>query len=105
MTSSPILYVDFAELCECATISEQQILELIEQEIITPASGQAKEEWQFSVSSISIANKAARIHGELVVDWEDVPLIITLLDEIETLRNENVLLKSRLDRFLTISKE
>jgi chaperone modulatory protein CbpM len=100
MNSSPILYVDFQELCECAAISEQQILALIEQEIITPASGQVKEEWQFAVTSISIANKAGRIHSELVVDWEDVPLILTLLDEIETLRNENVQLKSRLDRFL-----
>ena len=57
----------------------------------------------FTVTSISIANKAARIHGELMVDWEDVPLILSLLDEIETLRNENVLLKSRLERFLTSS--
>ena len=103
MSSSPILYVNFEELCECAAISEQQILGLIEQEIIIPESGQAREEWQFTVTSISIANKAARLHGELMVDWEDVPLIISLLDEIETLRNENVLLKSRLERFLTNS--
>lgn len=100
MSSSPILYVNFEELCECATITEQQILELIDQEIIRPTTGQVREEWQFSVTCISIANKAARIHGDLVVDWDDVPLILNLLDEIDTLRSENMQLRSRLDRFI-----
>ncbi|RUO25539.1 chaperone modulatory protein CbpM [Aliidiomarina minuta] len=99
MTSSRVLYVGFEELCQCASIDEQQMLELIEQEIITPAQGEHKQEWQFTVTSISIANKAARMHGELVTDWADMPLVLSLLDELEELRKENERLQQRLQRF------
>lgn len=99
MTTSAVLWVSFEELRQCVCINEQQMLELIEQEIITPASGHRREEWQFTMSAISVANKAARIHADLVVDWADIPLVMNLLGEIDTLRTENERLKQRLNRF------
>lgn len=100
MTSRRVLYVGFEELCQCASIDEQKMLELIEQEIITPASGEEKQEWQFSITAIVIANKAARMHGELVNDWADMPLVLSLLEELEELRKENERLEQRLQRFV-----
>ena len=100
MKTSSILYASFVELCQCSTISEQQIMELIDQQVITPESGERREEWQFGVTAISTINKAARIQADLLVAWEDVPLVLGLLDEIDRLRADNQRLTQRLNRFL-----
>lgn len=100
MTTLPILYVSFEELCQSISINEKQMLELIEQDIVTPVTGRIREEWKFNVTAISIANKAARIHLELLVDWADIPLVLNLLEEIDELRAENDRLKQRMSRFL-----
>ena len=99
MQVSPILRISFQELCTCTSISEQQVLGLIEEEVILPEDGATQEEWQFSVTAVSVAKKAARLHSELVADWEDIPLVLKLLDDLTDLRDENERLRRRLSRF------
>jgi len=100
MTPSPVLYVSFEELCRCVSLQEERVLELVEQEIVTPVAGAHRQEWRFSMTAISILKRADRLHHDLAVDWTDMPLILTLIEEVETLRAENDRLKQRLSRFL-----
>jgi chaperone modulatory protein CbpM len=99
MSTSSITCISFHELCTCTRVSEQQLLGLVEQEIILPQGGDSPEEWEFSVSAVSVAKKAARLHADLVADWEDIPLVLNLLDDVAKLRRENEHLRHRLSRF------
>ena len=100
MKTTTTLYASFEELCLCTSIDEQRIVELIEQEVIIPESGEGPEEWQFGVTAISTIQKAARLQTELLVDWADIPLVLSLLEEIDQLRADNERLVQRLSRFL-----
>lgn len=93
-------HINFAELCQCVSISEEQLLELVAEGILTPEVGQAPEEWEFASTSVSVVHKAERLHRDLTVEWTDIPLVLGLLEEVQQLRAENGYLKQRLDRFL-----
>lgn len=91
--------VSFAELCHCANLSAEYMRELIDYDIITPIAGQRQQEWQFNLAAISLVHKAARLHRDLEIDWADIALLLSLLEEITQLRHENSQLKQRLKRF------
>ncbi|MDO8417626.1 MAG: chaperone modulator CbpM [Agitococcus sp.] len=100
MTSLSMLNISFADLCQSVSINEELMIELVEYGIVTPVTGEQQEEWLFNVTAVSVANKAKRIHQDLVIDWADIPLVLSLLEEIEALKNENHHLRQRLNRFL-----
>jgi len=93
-------YVSFEELCSCANISTEYMLELVEYNIIVPIVGTQPPEWQFNIIAVSVVNKAARLHRDLDIDWADIALVLNLLEEIAELKNENGKLKKQLHRFL-----
>ena len=97
---SPDFHVSFEELCLSADISAEYVIELVEYNIIFPVRGKAPQEWQFSITTVQIVNKAARLHRDLEIDWADIGLVLNLLEEIEKLKNENGQLKQQLNRFL-----
>lgn len=92
--------INFAELCQCVSISEAQLLELVAEGILTPEAGRLPEEWTFASTSVSLVHKAERLHHDLTVAWADIPLVLGLLEEVEQLRAENRHLRQRLGRFL-----
>ncbi|MFT6389938.1 MAG: chaperone modulatory protein CbpM [Cellvibrionaceae bacterium] len=49
---------------------------------------------------ITVSKKACRLHRDLGVNWEGIALAISLLDEMEQLKNENKVLQGRLSRFI-----
>jgi chaperone modulatory protein CbpM len=98
---SPVFYVTFEEVCNFANINTEYMLELVEYEIAVPITGKQPQEWQFSVSTVTLANKAARLHRDLEIDWADIKLVLNLLEEIDQLKNENQQLKQQLNRLLT----
>lgn len=100
MTALSILHVSFEELCEFSSITETLMVELVEHGVVTPVAGAIPAEWQFSVAAVVVAKKASRIHHDLAMDWESIPLVLKLLEEIEILRAENSRLKQRLGRFM-----
>lgn len=100
MTSLSIVHVSFAELCESVSINEEMMLELIGYGIVAPVQGNLPQEWLFSASAVNVVSKATRIHHDLAIDWADIALVLNLLEEVETLRTENAMLKQRLSRFL-----
>ncbi len=100
MTSVTRVRVSFTELCQCVSVSEDQVLDLITEGIVTPTVGELRGEWEFDIACVSIVHKAARLHRDLTVEWADIPLVLSLLDEVQQLRSENVHLRQRLNRFL-----
>jgi len=88
----------FDELCRVAELPEQYVVEIVEHGIVEPY-GQTPEQWVFTTHMVVQAKKAVRLHQDLNIDWAGIALAIRLLDEIEQLRDENSLLKQRLNRF------
>jgi chaperone modulatory protein CbpM len=98
---SPVFFVTFEEVCNFANINAEYLLELVEYEIAVPLLGKQPQEWQFSVSTVTVATKAARLHRDLQIDWADIKLVLNLLEEIDQLKTENGQLKQQLNRLLT----
>ena len=94
------VFVSFDELCQCVSISEAQIVDLIEQGVVRPEAGRRQEEWRFSHFALTVVSKADRLHHQLAIDWSDMPLVLEMLEELDQLRTENAMLKQRLNRFL-----
>lgn len=96
---SPDFYVSFEELCVSADVSTDKIIDLIDYSVITPVRGKLPQEWQFNFTAVRIVNKAIRLQRDLEIDWADIGLILTLLNNIDQLRSENAILKQQLKRF------
>ena len=99
MTNLETHYFSFEELCDITELSSSIIIEAIEHGIIEPA-GAGPKNWTFDTQMVIVAKKASRLHQDLGIDWSGIGLAIHLLDELEQLRIENELLKSRLNRFV-----
>lgn len=100
MTTITIVHMSFDELCQCAVIEEERVLYLIDHGVVRPTAGQRRQEWLFSATAVSVLEKAERIHRDLAVDWDNIPLVLGLLEELSHLRSENSHLKQRLSRFV-----
>lgn len=100
MSSVTRVHINFAELRQCVTVSEHQLLELIAEGILKPEVGDRPEQWEFDSACVSIVHKAERLHRELTVEWADIPLVLGLLEEVQQLKAENAYLQQRLSRFL-----
>jgi len=100
MTLLSVMLVSFEELCSCADINEAMVLELVEYQVIQPDTGDAPQEWLFSAAAVAVVKKAIRLQRDLQIDLADVALVVKLLEENETLQEENARLKQRLGRFV-----
>lgn len=100
MTQNPIMHINFEELSESINSSEELVIELIEYGIVVPSSGDQPQTWLFAANAVSVAKKAIRIHHDLTLDWADIALVLSLLEEREQLLAENNMLKQRLSRFV-----
>jgi chaperone modulatory protein CbpM len=87
------------ELCLSSDISEAILYELVEHSIAIPIEGERAAEWQFTVATVTLVKKAARIQHDLSLDWSAIPLVLQLLDERDELIGENEMLKQHLNRF------
>jgi chaperone modulatory protein CbpM len=99
MTMITQMHISFIELRQCISFSEAQLLELIAEGIITPLAGDIAEEWLFDTACVTTLHKAARLHDDLNVEWADIPLVLSLLEDVERLKAENTYLRQRLTRF------
>ena len=62
------------------------IIELIEEGVIAPSTGQAAGSWRFTSPQLRHVTVAARLQRDLGVNLAGAALALQLLDEIETLR-------------------
>jgi len=98
MNNTPTLELTLTELCQATRLGSDTLIEIIEEGILEP-TGSTPETWQFSNHTIAIAQKAARLHNDLEIDWPGIALAISLIEELEQLRDENQQLRQQLQRF------
>ena len=94
--------IDLEGLCEVTKLPSDIVIEIVEQGIVDPA-GECPQDWVFNTQMISVTKKAVRLHRDLDIDWPGIALAISLIDEIELLREENRSLLQRLRRFVDMS--
>ena len=99
MSDKQATYLSFSELCLQEGLTENIVIEIIEQGIVEPL-GDSPGEWLFSPSMLVVTKKAARLHRDLDVNWAGIALAIELLHQVEGLREKNRYLERRLSRFV-----
>jgi chaperone modulatory protein CbpM len=87
------------EICNAADIPQNTLVEIVTHGIVKP-EGESPSDWTFEWHSVTVINKAYRLRRDLDIDWAGIALAMDLLDELESLRAENLMLKQRLQRFL-----
>lgn len=92
-------YFSFQELCTITALPSQTIIEIVDHGIIEP-EGTDPETWLFNTRMVSVTRKACRLHNDLEIDWSGIALAISLLEELEEVRDENKQLKAQLNRFI-----
>jgi len=80
------------ELCDICRVSSQLIDDLVEYEIIIPKQSN-QEQWLFDIAELKRIQTALRLQRHLELNWAGVALVLDLLDEIHTLREQSVLLE------------
>jgi len=98
MNTATSLKLTLTELCQATRLGSDMLIEIIEEGILEP-TGSTPETWQFSNHTIATAQKAARLHNDLEIDWPGIALAISLIEELEQLRDENQQLRQQLKRF------
>jgi len=92
-------YVSLEEICYATQNPSQTIIEIVNQGIVEP-EGSGPETWLFNTQMISVTKRACRLHRDLEIDWSGIALAISLIEELDQLRDENQRLRKRLERFL-----
>lgn len=78
-------HLSITEVTQSFGISEQTVLEIIEQGIITPREPRPKD-WVFSDKEIHLIRTVLNLHHDLGVNVAGAALALELLDEIEHLK-------------------
>jgi|SaaInl5LU_22_DNA_1037371.scaffolds.fasta_scaffold04216_2 chaperone modulatory protein CbpM len=98
MSESTTVFFEVEEVCEAVGISTQTLIEIVELGIVEPeVSG---ESWHFDPEALPVVKRASRLKNDLDIDWPGIALALDILNELDSLRAENQMLKQRLDRFL-----
>jgi chaperone modulatory protein CbpM len=84
------------EICQACKCREEWLLELVDHGVVEPG-GKTRDEWRFSVESISRVNTARRLRRDLGVNIEGIALTLDLLDEVNRLRSRIERLASKID--------
>ena len=103
MTSHPLIVVtgklidqqstlSFEEICCATNTTSDWLIQLIEYHIIFP-EGSTKTNWQFDALCLKRASLAARFYHDLEINLQGVAVLLDMLEEIETLKNEIARLK------------
>ena len=73
------------ELCRVCGVHAELVIEMVEEGVLEPR-GVAPEEWRFSGSAVTRAQKALKLSRDLRVNWPGAALALDLLEEVEQLR-------------------
>lgn len=98
MASQIKITVYCSEIYQRTQVTEQDLIDIVNHGIIQPHDMRAIE-WQFDDDVVAEVARAARLRRDLQINWAGVALALELLDEVNTLRQENCELIKRLRRF------
>jgi chaperone modulatory protein CbpM len=104
MNDSPREILSLSELCEITVAPEDHIIQIVEHGIVEPLGGDP-ESWRFDMHMLITTRKAVRLYHDLEIDWAGIAFALTLIDELEELREEKERLAMRLRRFEQVPEE
>jgi len=99
METTLTIKLSLDEICEIADVPTQALIMIVEEGVLEPR-GSSPDEWNFDIIMLSIAKRASRLHRDFDIEWENIPLYLDIINELEKVRSENKQLKQQLDRFL-----
>ena len=103
MIDSELSSFSLDDLSQVTQLSSAIIIEIVELGIMDPL-GESPESWEFNTQMLMTAQRAFRLHQDLDIDWPGIVLAVSLIDEIEQLKNENQRLNLQLHEFIASSK-
>lgn len=77
--------LELAELCRLCGISRELVFEWVEEGLVEP---RGRERWRFPGREIGRLRMAGRLQQDFGLETPALPLVLDLLDEIETLRRQ-----------------
>ena len=75
------------DVCHACGSSIEWVVELVHEGVLE-AEGPSADEWRFSGATLSRAIQARRLQRELDLSLHGVALVLELMDEIESLRQQ-----------------
>ena len=86
-----------AELCELSGLSEAELRELVDYEVLAPIDPDARH-WSFSADRLIVARSARRLRRDFDLDPHGVALVVTLLERVRELEEALRDLRAKLPR-------
>ena len=96
--------LSLSELSEITVVPRDYIIQIVEHGIVEPLGGDP-ESWRFDTHMLITTRKAIRLYHDLEIDWAGIAFALTLIDELEELREEKQRLAMRLRRFEQTPKD
>lgn len=87
------------DACLAIGSDDNLVYAIVEHGIVEPA-GDSPQEWLFNLEMICTAKRALRLQRDLHLDWSAIALVVTLVEERDRLRDDNLKLQAQLRRFL-----
>lgn len=86
--------LDLEELCRLCNVEPEVVTEWVAEGVVEP---EGSHQWRFPVREIRRTRIAGRLQRDFELDTPSLPLVLDLLDEVETLRREVRILRRLLD--------
>lgn len=74
------------ELCRICAVHTDYVVQLVQEGVIAPSTGNAINTWRFASFHVQHAKIATRLQRDLGVNMAGAALALQLLDELQTLR-------------------
>jgi chaperone modulatory protein CbpM len=83
------------EVSQCIHLSVETVITIVDHGIVEPR-GQRPDNWQFEPQMLAILRRATRLQQDLELDWAGIALALSLLDQLQQLRDDNRRLRHQL---------
>ena len=90
-------YLTLTEVTQSIHLSEQALITIVEHGIVQPR-GRRPADWRFDPPMVTTLRKACRLQRDLELDWAGTALALELLEQVQTLREDNQRLQRLLQR-------
>jgi len=89
----------FDELCQRRLLDADFVVACVDAGIVDVLALQPRAEWRFSTQTVLRIERAQRLQRDLDLQLHDLALVLDLLDEVQTLREEVLMLRRRLQHW------
>ncbi len=84
--------LEITEFCRVCRLDQEVLTEWVAEGVVEPVPD-SRTHWRFSARQVRRAKTARRLQRDLELDTAGLPLILDLLEEVQSLRRELAILK------------